>query len=460
MPPELRGSDLAAVREQLGREPTVAFSVAARCLAGHPIVIRNATRDTHGTPFPTTFWLTCPEAVRAIARLESAGAIADLTVRSFADVAFAQGIEEAHAEAAALRESVEPGSGGWGGVAGTRRGLKCLHAHYANHLGGGDDVVGRWVAERVEPVHGVAPDAVAAAIDQGTNSSRLSVLARSGDVVVELARDMTITRLGRGVDATGRLDPQALQDTEAVLRRYVRRAGALGATRVVVGATSAIRDAADRDLFVAAVRALTGEDPEVIAGVREAVLSYDGGTRTLEPGDGPFLVVDIGGGSTELVLGREPAGAPDRAVSLQVGSVRLRERLGEGADLSALDAEIAPLLEEAAMILDGGARTLVGVGGTPATLQAWALGLDRDDPDVIHGSSLTRERVDQARSALAGMTPAERDGLPFMPPGRGDVIVTGASILLAVMARSGFDSVLVSETDILDALAREALDVR
>ena len=460
MPPELRGSDLSAVRDQLGREPTVAFSVAARCLLGHPLVIHNAPRDADGTPFPTTFWLTCPEAVRAIARLESAGGIADLDARAQADPDFAAAIASAHEEAAALRESEEPGAGAWGGVAGTRRGLKCLHAHYANLLGGGEDAVGRWVAERIEPLHGVRPEAVAAAIDQGTNSTRLAVVARDRLVDVELGRDMIITRLGRGVDASGRIDPETLDRTAEVLARFTRRARALGAGTIVVGATSAVRDARDRKGFTAAVRAATGVEAEVIEGAREAVLSFRGATHGLAASDGPFLVVDIGGGSTEIVLGREPDTAPDRAISLQLGSVRLRERLGPDADLAGLDPAIADVLEEAAPVLEAGAHTLIAVGGTPTTLQAWSLGLDRDDPDRIHRSELARSSVARAREALAAMSVAEREALPFMPRGRGDVIVAGASILLAVMDRGGFDRVLVSETDILDALAREALGVR
>jgi exopolyphosphatase/guanosine-5'-triphosphate,3'-diphosphate pyrophosphatase len=143
-------------------------------------------------------------------------------------------------------------------------------------------------------------------------------------------------------------------------------------------------------------------------------------------------------------------------MSLQVGSVRLRERFGAEPSLRALDDAVDGLLEPARGVT-AGACTLVGAGGTPATLQAWALGLDRDDPEVIQGTVLEGDRIGAARAALASMTLGERDALPFMPPGRGDVIVAGASILLGALRIAGLDRVVVSETDILDALAADAL---
>ncbi|MET0801952.1 MAG: DUF501 domain-containing protein, partial [Actinomycetota bacterium] len=241
---ELRGADLATIREQLDREPTTAFTVVARCTGGHPLVIRNAPLDAAGEPFPTTYWLTCPEAARAVSRFEAAGWIGRLNERMQLEKGFRDVVDGAHAAYAAdratdLREAVS-----WGGVAGTRTGIKCLHAHYAYHLAGGDDPVGAWVAERVEPVHPEQRAGRVAAIDQGTNSIRLLVLepgATAGDLPTELARDMVITRLGRGVDETGRLDDDALARTLDVLARFCRRARALDAERIRVGATSAVR---------------------------------------------------------------------------------------------------------------------------------------------------------------------------------------------------------------------------
>jgi len=467
---ELRASDLAAVREQLGREPTVPFTVVARCTGGHPLVIRNAPRGADGAPFPTAYWLTCPSAVKAVARLEAGGAIARFNGRERTDPAFADALRAAHDAYAADRARDLPEARQDGGVGGTRRGVKCLHAHYAFHLAGGVDPVGAWVAEKVEPVHAEQRPGRVAAIDQGTNSIRLLVVepatAAGGDPT-ELARDMVITRLGQGVDRTGRIDPTALERTVAVLASYCRRARALGAERIRVAATSAVRDAENRDEFAAAVLQHAGSELEVISGEREAGLSFLGGTRGL-PDDvpsPPYLVLDIGGGSTELVMGREP-GRAEHAISTQMGSVRLTERFipsdpPDRLELSALELAVADVLDEAeSHVPIGDARSLVAVAGTATTLQAIALGLDRYDPEAIHRTWLSLAEAERVLAALVGMTSAERSALPVMAPGRGDVIVAGGVILVTVMRRFGFDRALVSETDILDGLAFEMLDIR
>ena len=468
MAPELREADLLAVRDQLGREPTTPFSVVARCGGGHPLVIRNAPQDAQGEPFPTTHWLTCPDAVRAVSRVEAEGWIARLNERYDEDPAFRASVDAAHGEAAADRARDLPGARGWGGVGGTRRGLKCLHAHYANHLAGGDDVVGRWVADRIEPIHPDQRSGRIAVVDQGTNSCRLLVLEPGPTAAVppgELARDMVITRLGQGVDARGALDPGAIQRTEAVLARYCRRARALGAERIRVGATSAVRDATNRETFADVVRRHAGTELEVIDGTHEAALSFLGGTRGLDPAGGPFLVLDIGGGSTEFVVGRAP-GLADDAVSTQMGSVRLTERCvrhdpPDDGDLDALRLEVGSRLDEAeASVPAGSARTFVSVAGTATTMQAIALGLERYDPDRIHRTWLSTADADGVLRELVAMTNEGRTALPVMAPGRGDVIVAGAVVLTEVMRRFGFERTLVSETDILDGLAFETMGVR
>jgi exopolyphosphatase/guanosine-5'-triphosphate,3'-diphosphate pyrophosphatase len=406
---ELRGSDVAAVREQLGREPTTPFAVVARCTGGHPLVIRNDPVDANGKPFPTLFWLTCPDAVRAVSRVESQGYISVLNERVQVDEAFDASLESAHRAYARERESLvtDPGvAGAVGGVGGTRTGVKCLHAHYAYHLAGGADPVGEDVARRIEPVHPETGGGRVAAIDQGTNSIRLLVAeAAPGGGIGELARDMVITRLGQGVDASGRLDPAALKRTVDVLARYGARARALGAGRFRVAATSAVRDVSNRSEFEEAIRVHTGSEPEVITGEQEAGLSFLGATHGLELGVAapPYCVLD------EAVRGQD-------------------------------------------------AETLVAVAGTATTLQAMSLGLPRYDPDAIHRTWITLSEVERSLDRLARMTNEERAALPFMAPGRGDVIVAGALIMAVMMRSLDFERALVSETDILDGLAIEMLE--
>ena len=456
----LRGSDLRTVREQLGREPTTPFTVIARCTGGHPLVIRNRPLDVNGEPFPTLYWLTCPRAVKAVARLEAEGWIGRLNERLQEDEAFDEALEAAHRAYARERGAEVPGAESWGGVGGTRTGVKCLHAHYAYHLAGGDDPVGRWVAERIEPVHPEERPGRVAAIDQGTNSIRLLVAEPLEDGgYAELARDMVITRLGEGVDATRRLDPEALDRTVEVLARYCRRARALHAWRIRVAATAAVREAENREAFEAAVRTHAGTELEVVSGEREAELSFLGATWRLEE-PAPFLVLDIGGGSTELVLGRE---RPVASTSLRIGSVRLTERHVRHdpptpEELGAIEVDVERALDEAERAVPlREARTLVAVAGTATTVQALALGLPFYDPEAIHRSWLSRGDAERVLLDLARMTTPERAALPVMAPGREDVIVAGALILVAAMRRAGFDRALVSETDILDGLAIEML---
>lgn len=456
---ELRGSDIRKVAEQIGREPTTPFTVVVRCPDGHPLVIRNAPFDAEGRPFPTLFWLTCPHAVRAVSRLESEGAIARLNERFDHDATFARAVERAHASYAAERAVGYPGADAHGGVGGTRRGLKCLHAHYAHHLAGGGDEVGAWVAPQVEPIHAERPDRVAA-IDQGTNSTRLLVAEPDGaGGFRELARDMVITRLGRGVDETGRIASDALERTLAVIGTFARRARALHAERIRVGATAAVREASNRTELEEAVRELAGSDLEVVTGEKEAELSFLGATGGLEV-PAPFLVLDIGGGSTEFVLGTQ---SPIASVSTQMGSVRLTERFirhdpprPEELD-STRDAVDAILHEVERAVPVADAATLVAVAGTSTTVQAISLGLEAYDPERIHRTLLSRDDAEGVLTELAKMTTAERAALPVMAPGRADVIVQGAVILVEVMRRFGFEQALVSETDILDGLVLEML---
>jgi exopolyphosphatase/guanosine-5'-triphosphate,3'-diphosphate pyrophosphatase len=455
---ERRARDIEQVQQQLGRAPTTPFTVVARCAPGHPLGIRNEPLDAEGHPFPTLFWLTCPDAVRAVARLESSGEIARFNQRAEADPSFAAELARAHEEYAVERARTLPDARAWGGVGGTREGVKCLHAHYANHLAGGVDPVGAWVAGRVEPVHPERQGRVAA-IDQGTNSIRLLVVEPARGGPVELARDMVITRLGQGVDRTGSIAPEALQRTVSVLARYCRRARALHAERIHVAATSAVRDATNRQQLERAVFEHAGSPLEVITGEREAALSFDGAVRGLTA-PSPFLVLDIGGGSTEFVLGTD---VPTASISTQMGSVRLTERFvthdpPQPEELDAIREQIEQVLDDvvrAVPVQD--AATFIAVAGTATTVQAIALGLPGYDPDLIHRTRLTAESAERVLEDLAAMTTAERAALPAMAAGRADVIVAGALVLVTVMRRFGLDEALVSETDILDGLAFETL---
>ncbi|MBA3728490.1 MAG: DUF501 domain-containing protein [Actinobacteria bacterium] len=434
--------------------------MVARCASGHPLVIRNHPVDERGAPFPTLYWLTCPETVKAVSRLESAGWIKSLDEAVEADPVLRVRFRRAHEQYAAERGTHLAEAGSWGGVGGAARGVKCLHAHYAYTIGGGRDPIGRWVAKRLaasEPVHYERPGRRLAAIDLGTNSIRLLVVraSKGEEEVVELARDMVITRLGQDVDRTGRLAPEALRRTVAVLGRYCRRARALGAERIHLAATSAVRDASNREALADAVRKLTGEPMEILSGDEEGRLTFQGATRGLNA-PGPYLVVDIGGGSTEFVLGDR---RPSSIHSVQIGSVRLTERFVRTDppsfdELAAMERAVAEALsdvEDRVAVHD--ARTLVAVAGTATTVQAIALALPEYDPERLHRSSLPRGDAERVFRLLSDMTTAERRALPVMAAGREDVIPAGATILVSVMQRWGFSQAVVSETDILDGLA-------
>lgn len=433
--------------------------MVARCGPGHPLVVRNRPVDLEGNPFPTLYWLTCPETVKAVAKLESEGWIGRLEERVQVDPDVRTSLRRAHEEYARERGELSPGAEVWGGVGGTRRGLKCLHAHYAYYVAGGRDPAGAWVARRLagQELHYEKPARRVAAIDLGTNSIRLLV-SRHPDGEggsIDLARDMVITRIGQGVDRTGRLAPAALRRTVRVLERYCRRARALGAERIHLAATSAVRDASNRDELARAVERLTGEPMEVLSGPEEAALSFLGATRGLLA-PSPYLVLDIGGGSTEFVLGdREPTAS----VSAQVGSVRLTERYVHSdapsyKELDRLELAITSVLaqvEDRVPVAD--ASTLVAVAGTATTVQAIALGLPEYDPERLHRSVLSRADAERVFRLLADMTTEERRRIPVMAPGREDVIPAGAAILVTAMKRWGFAEALVSETDILDGIA-------
>ncbi|MER5677015.1 MULTISPECIES: Ppx/GppA phosphatase family protein [Streptomyces] len=308
-----------------------------------------------------------------------------------------------------------------------------------------------------------------AAVDCGTNSIRLLVAdvdPATGDFT-ELDRRMRIVRLGQGVDRTGRLAPEALERTFVACRDYAAAIKELGAERIRFVATSASRDAENSDTFVRGVREILGVEPEVVTGDLEAQLSFDGATKELVGADHlekPYLVVDIGGGSTEFVVGDDRVRA---ARSVDIGCVRMTERhlVLDGAvvdpptpdRIAAIRADVAAaldLVEETVPI--SSAATLVGLAGTVTTVAAMALGLEEYDSEAIHHSRVSVERVRELTERLLASTHEERAAIPAMHPGRVDVIASGALVLLAVMERAGAREVVVSEHDILDGIAWSA----
>ena len=294
------------------------------------------------------------------------------------------------------------------------------------------------------------------AVDCGTNSIRLLVADLDGDVKTDVHREMRIVRLGQGVDRTGELAAEALERTRGALADYAATCRELGAERVRMTATSATRDAANRALFQAMVLEVLGVEPEVISGDEEAALAFDGATRGLDVARGPFLVIDIGGGSTELVLGTTSVEA---ARSVDVGSVRLTERHLEGdppdaAQIAAARADVDAALELVRQVVPvERARTAVGLAGSVTTVAALALGLPAYDSERIHLSRLSRIDVQAVTDRLLAMTREQRAALPAMHPGRVDVIGGGALVLAVLVERLGLDEVLVSESDILDGIA-------
>ncbi len=306
------------------------------------------------------------------------------------------------------------------------------------------------------------------AIDCGTNSIRLLVADVDGPHLREVVREMTVVRLGEGVDRTGAFSQAALDRTFAACDDYAATLDRIGVQRLRFVATSASRDVSNRSAFFDGVRERLGVSPEVISGAEEARLSFRGAVEGL-PADlvaMPTLVVDIGGGSTEFVLGdRSGDGAADveAAVSVNIGCVRMTERHLHGdppldEEIARVESDVAAALDEAAAAVPlDRARSLVGVAGTVTTLVALIHGLPAYDPAEIHGREATLPEIDELTERLLAMPRAERAELPVMHPGRVDVIGGGALVLRAIMRRTGLP-VIASETDILDGVARSLAD--
>jgi len=290
-----------------------------------------------------------------------------------------------------------------------------------------------------------------AAIDCGTNSIRL-LISQDGR---EILREMEIVKLGEGIDRTKNFSPAAVERTLNALHRFKELIDQHEVVRVRFCATSATRDAQNREIFTGPVEEILGIAPEVIVGIEEARLSFLGATSELPAIDAPFLVVDIGGGSTEFVMGERSVSA---AISVDIGCVRMTERHFKSdpptaAEISATKQDINRAIDEVlGAVPIKSAKTLVAVAGTATTVAAAALDLPGYDRDAIHGARISAERTLEISAWLLTLTKQERAALGYMHPGRVEVIAAGALVLAEIMKRSGAEEFIASERDILDGI--------
>jgi exopolyphosphatase/guanosine-5'-triphosphate,3'-diphosphate pyrophosphatase len=296
-----------------------------------------------------------------------------------------------------------------------------------------------------------------AAIDCGTNSIRLLIADIEGNSFREVIRIMEIVRLGQGVDQTGQFHPDAITRTLTAVDKFAAEIAKRGVEKIRFCATSATRDATNRHLFVDGVRERLGIEPEVISGEEEAALSFAGAIQDLNPQEGPFLVVDIGGGSTEFVFGTTSVEA---ARSVNIGCVRMTERhfandpaTSEQIELARTDIQAAIALAAAEVPITK-AKTLVAVAGTATTVAAAALELTEYDRYAIHLARISASQVHDASKMFLTRNREQRLALGYMHPGRVDVIPAGALVLSEIMKATGATEFVASESDILDGMAR------
>ena len=467
-------ADLDVVARQLGREPRGVLDIAYRCPNGEPGVVKTAPKLPDGTPFPTLYYLTHPALTAAASRLETTGMMRDMTQRLQSDPELAAAYRRAHESYLAERDAIEPlGTTFSGGGMPAR--VKCLHVVIAHSLAKGRGVnpfgdealavlavepsmagilaPGEWTMTRI------------AAIDCGTNSIRLLIADAPDGQLRDVHREMRIVRLGQGVDATGAFAPEALQRTRSALVDYAALCTTHGVDRIRMVATSATRDAGNRDVFFAMTAEVLGDVvdgaiAEVITGAQEAELSFRGAVNELDPAAGPFVIVDLGGGSTEVVLGTDIVVA---SYSADIGCVRLTERClhsdpPTAAEVAAAREVVRERLGEALRVVPvEQARTWVGVAGTMTTVAALAQDMTTYDSAAIHLSRVGVDRLLTVCDGLIGMPRAQRAALGPMHEGRVDVIGGGAIVIeelaIALRERAGIDALTVSEHDILDGIA-------
>jgi exopolyphosphatase/guanosine-5'-triphosphate,3'-diphosphate pyrophosphatase len=295
-----------------------------------------------------------------------------------------------------------------------------------------------------------------AAIDCGTNSIRLLIADVDGTNFREIVREMEIVRLGQGVDKTGQFHPDAITRTLAAVDSFARTIAQKGVEKIRFCATSATRDATNRNLFIDGVKERLGIEPEVIPGEVEAALSFQGATKDFNKAEGPFLVIDIGGGSTEFVFGTDKV---EFAKSMNIGCVRMSERHFTGGEaepgqIAAATSDIDEAIAQAAKSVPiKDAHTLIAVAGTATTVAAAALDLPEYDRYAIHLSRISAEKTHAISQQFLSMPREARSALGYMHPGRVDVIGAGSLVLSRIMRATGALEFVASESDILDGMA-------
>lgn len=293
-------------------------------------------------------------------------------------------------------------------------------------------------------------------IDCGTNSIRLLIADIEGNDFREITRQMQVVRLGQGVDETNQFHPDAIARTFAAVDLYAAEIVSHGVEKIRFCATSATRDASNRHIFIDGVKERLGVEPEVISGDEEARLSFAGATREFSRAEGPFLVVDIGGGSTEFVLGTDSV---DGAISVNIGCVRMSERhfksdppTAEQVTMARADIQNAIDVAYASVDIKS-AKTLVCVAGTATTVAAAVLDLSEYDRDAIHLSHISAQQVHDVSDRFLTMSRGQRAALGYMHPGRVDVITAGSLVLSEILKATGANEFITSENDILDGMA-------
>jgi exopolyphosphatase/guanosine-5'-triphosphate,3'-diphosphate pyrophosphatase len=466
----MNDADIARVGELLGRIPQGQFEIVVRTKSGDPVVLRNAPFLDDGTPMPTRYWLLGEHETVIVGRLEASGGVN----QAEADIGPTALIETHERYAAERDAAIDPAHTGprpFGGVGGTRIGVKCLHAHFGWWLAVGNDPVGKWVADKL----GVSRDdyvvvnsvrsrpvftSPVAAIDIGTNSTNLLIVDPQGN---EIVREVNVTRLGKGVAASGLLDDSAINSTVQQLAVYASLLKQHKVETFRVTATEACRRASNANTFLDQAETVLGKRPEIISGAEEGQLAFRGALSKLEPHKGITIVVDIGGGSTEVMIGQD--NSLQHASSFPVGAVVLSEtelhrdppRPEELTNAIGLVTDFMDdLVREQPQVLD--ATRVVGVAGTIVTIAAVELGIARFDPVALHGMTLTREAAEDVFRTLATESLADRKSNPGLPAERADVIVGGCCALVGIMRRLRLPSITVSVHNLLDGVVQHILD--